>query len=104
MTYDIKENHIVIDRYKDEKQVWDDAWRIIEPGASNPTAVARTLFAASSFIVNAQGTEAARRHPALRCMAGQLSFLFHVDFMGPSQEDIETVKREWDSTHAEPKS
>ena len=86
--YDIKEKHIVIDRYTDEVDIWRDAWRIADPGASNPVAVARTLYAASSFLMRKlEDTDSVKKHPALRLIAAQLASLYNVDSDGGSSDD-----------------
>jgi len=73
---------IEIDRYTNEADIWRDAWRIADPGASNPVAVARTLFRASSFLLHDIGTDAVRKHPALRLIAAQLASLYNVNADG----------------------
>ena len=82
----------IIQHYNNEADIWRDAWRIADPGAANPVAVARTLFAASSFLLHKTGTDGVRKHPALRVIAGQLSFLYGVDRLGPSTEDLDKVR------------
>ena len=79
----------------DEAQIWWDAWHIADPGASNPVAIASTLAAASGALLHEIGTDAVRRHPALRVMAGQLSYLYDVDNLGPSGEDLDEVQKEF---------
>lgn len=81
-----------IEYYTDEADIWRDAWRIADPGASNPVAVARTLFKASAFLLHRMDTESVRKHPALRVIAGQLSFLYRVDNLGPEIEDLDKVQ------------
>ena len=49
------------------------AWRIADPGASNPVAVAGTLAQASSALLRKIGTDGVKKYPALRVIAGQLS-------------------------------
>ena len=90
----------IIQHYNNEADIWRDAWRIADPGASNPVAVARTLFAASSFLLHKTGTDSVRKHPALRVIAGQLSFLYGVDRLGPSTEDLDKVRSVFDSLNA----
>lgn len=87
---------IEIERYTDEADIWRDAWRIAEPGAANPVAIARTLFKASSFLIRKTGTDGVRKHPALRVIAGQLSYLYNVDNLGPSADDLDKVKDVFD--------
>lgn len=79
-------------RYTDEADIWRDAWRIVDPGAANPTAVANNLAKASSFIIHRDGTAAARKHPALRLMCGQLASLFNVDACGGPADIYDRVK------------
>jgi hypothetical protein len=82
----------IIQNYKDEAEIWRDAWRIAEPGAANPIAVARTLFAASAFLMREiKDTDGVRKHPALRVMAGQLSSLYNVDSVGADRDDYSRV-------------
>ena len=84
----------------DEAQIWWDAWRIANPGAANPVAVAGTLAAASGALLRTIGTEGVRKHPALRVMAGQLSYLFNVDNLGPSTDDLNKVQTEFSEQEA----
>jgi hypothetical protein len=79
--------------YTDEAEIWRDAWRIAEPGAANPVAVARTLFAASAFLLHEIGTDAVRKHPALRLIAAQLSSLYNVDALGGSPDDAPFINQ-----------
>lgn len=79
----------------DEAQIWWDAWRIADPGAANPVAVAGTLAAASGALLKEIGTEGVKKHPALRVMAGQLSSLYGVDSLGPSMDDLDKVEKEF---------
>ena len=90
----------IIQHYNNEADIWRDAWRIADPGAANPVAVARTLFAASSFLLHKTGTDGVRKHPALRVIAGQLSFLYGVDRLGPSTEDLDKVRSVFDGLNA----
>ena len=76
-----------------EDDVWADAYRIVEPGAVNPAAVVITLARGSAIITRLRGTDAARSHPALRAMAGQLAMLFSVDRWGASVEELDAVVR-----------
>ncbi len=71
-----------IPSYSDEETIWREAWRIADPGASNPVAVARTLFKASSFLLHEIGTDGVRKHPALRIIAAQLASLYNVNADG----------------------
>ena len=41
-----------------------------------------------------------KKHPALRVIAGQLSFLYHVDWLGPSDEDLNKVEAVFDNLEA----
>lgn len=75
-----------------EKAIYRDAWRIAEPGAANPVAVARTLHLASAALLHDIGTDIVKKHPALRLMAGQLSYLFNVSALGADEEDYAKVK------------
>lgn len=59
-----------------EDQAWRDAYRINWPGASNPAAVASTLHRNTSALIPLIGTDEARKHPALRAIAGHLAFLY----------------------------
>lgn len=81
----------------DEAQIWWDAWRIADPGAANPVAVAGTLAAASGALLREIGTEGVRKHPALKVMAGQLSYLYNVDNLGPDTEDLDKVQKEFEA-------
>src|SRR6478736_2067234 len=72
----------LVQHYNDEAEIWRDAWRIADPGASNPVAVARTLFAASAYLNTMFGTDAVRKHPALRLIAAQLASLYNVNSDG----------------------
>lgn len=77
-----------IEYYKDEADIWRDAWRIADPGASNPVAVARTLFKASAFLMHKlEDTASVKKHPALRLIAAQLASLYNVDSDGGSSDD-----------------
>jgi hypothetical protein len=87
--------NLVVEQYTDEAQIWWDAWNIAEPGAANPVAVARTLFKASAFLNHRIGTEATKKHPALRVIAGQLAHLYRVDSIGPSEEDLGKTQHEY---------
>ncbi|HEY2644454.1 MAG TPA: hypothetical protein VGI56_11940 [Galbitalea sp.] len=80
----------------DEKSIYRDAWRIADPGASNPVAVAGTLAAASSAMLREVGTSGVKRHPALKVMAGQLASLYRVDSVGAEIEDYNFVKTVFD--------
>lgn len=85
----------IIQDYRNEEEIWRDAWRIADPGAANPVAVARTLFAASAFLLRETGTDGVRKHPALRLIAAQLASLYNVDSDGGSHDGapfIEYVK------------
>lgn len=75
-----------------EQAIYADAWRIADPGAVNPVAVASTLRNASSALIGRLGTDGVRRHPALRVMAGQLAMLYNVDAIGASAGDYEAVR------------
>ena len=75
-----------------EDDVYADAWRIADPGAVNPLAVASRLTEASKVIMDlTHDTGAVRAHPALRVIAGQLAMLYHVDWTGASIEDYDAV-------------
>lgn len=65
-----------------EQQIYRDAWRIADPGACNPVAVAGTLARASAALLHRLGTNGVRKHPALRVMAAQLAMLYDVDSIG----------------------
>jgi hypothetical protein len=82
----------MIEEYTNEADIWRDAWRIADPGAANPVAVARTLFRASAFLLHDIGTDAMRKHPALRIIAGQLSYLYSVGSLGADMQDYDKVK------------
>jgi hypothetical protein len=92
---DNEEKFIHIDKYTEEAQVWWDAWRIADPGAANPVAVARTLFKASAFLLPKIGAHGVKKHPALRVIAGQLATLYDVDSVGPSEEDLDKTQHEY---------
>jgi hypothetical protein len=74
-----------------EDDIYADAYRIIDPGAVNAGAVAATLGRGYAFMSHQIGSQEARRHPALRAMAGQLAMLFKVDRWGGDIEDINAV-------------
>ena len=86
------ERQLELDRYTKETDIWRDAWRIADPGAANPVAVARSLFLASSFIMSRGGTDDVKAHPALKVMAGQLSSLYNVSVLGAEDDDYTMVK------------
>lgn len=90
-----QDENMVVEKFTDEAQIWWAAWEIADPGAANPTAVARTLFKASAFLNGKIGTDATKKHPALRVIAGQLASLFDVDSIGPSVEDLDKTQREY---------
>ena len=71
----------------DEMAIYRDAWRIADPGAANPVAVAGTLTQASSALLKSLGTDGVRKHDALRLMAAQLASLYNVDSDGGSSDD-----------------
>lgn len=75
-----------------EDAAWRDAYRIAWVGASNPAAAARSLGRHSAALTNEIGTAAARKHPALRAMAGQIASLFGVDSLGPPAEVLDAVE------------
>jgi hypothetical protein len=75
-----------------ERQIYRDAWRIAEPGAVNPVAVAGTLAAASSALLHRIGTDGVKNHPALRVMAGQLAMLYNVSSLGADIRDYNAVQ------------
>jgi hypothetical protein len=83
---------IVEHREATEDDVYADAWRIADPGAVNPTAVAHTLAEASKVINRlGRGTDAVCQHPALRVIAGQLAMLHRVDRFGADSADYDAV-------------
>lgn len=86
-----------------EREIYRDAWRIAEPGASNPVAVAGTLADASAALLHRIGTDGVRRHPALRVMAGQLGFLYGVS-LGFNMDDFDTVQAYTDTNPVQPAS
>jgi hypothetical protein len=90
-------NDYVKDGKVDEEQIYRDAWRIADPGASNPVAVAATLAKASSALLHEIGTDGVLKHPACKVMAGQLSSLFRVGILGAEIEDYDKVKKVVDS-------
>ena len=75
-----------------EQQVYLDAWRIADPGAVNPVAVAGTLAGASAALLHRIGTGGVRHHPALRVMAGQLAMLYGVSSLGAEISDYDAVE------------
>lgn len=76
-----------------ENAVYRDAWNIANPGAANPVAVAATLRDASAWIMHqVSSTDAVKAHPALRVMAGQLSYLYGVGSLGAEMENYDKVK------------
>jgi hypothetical protein len=80
-----------------EAAIYRDAWRIADPGACNPVAVAGTLARASSALLHQIGTDGVLKHPALKVMAGQLSALYRVGILGAELEDYDKVKKVVDS-------
>ena len=56
-----------------------------------PAAAASSLAKHSHALAHALGTAPARRHPALRAMAGQISSLFNVDSLGPPADVLDEV-------------
>jgi hypothetical protein len=61
----------------DEDALWREAHRIAWVGASNPAVAATSLGKWTQAVITGTGnTEAAKQHPALRAMAGQVAFLF----------------------------
>ncbi len=74
-----------------EDAAWADAYRIAWVGAANPAAAASSLARHSHALAHEIGTAAARKHPALRAMAGQLASLFSVDSLGPPAEVLDAV-------------
>ena len=83
----------IANREATEDDVYADAWRIADPGAINPLAVARTLTDASKVIMRVYGDSArVRSHPALRVIAGQLAMLYSVDRSGASIADYDAVE------------
>jgi hypothetical protein len=84
---------VIEHREPTEDDVYADAWRIADPGAVNPVAVARTLAEASKVIMRVTGSTAAVCvHPALRVIAGQLAMLHSVDRAGANLADYDTVE------------
>jgi hypothetical protein len=81
----------------DEEAIYRDAWRIADPGAVNPVAVAGTLSAMSAVLLHEIGTDGVRKHPALRVVAGQLAMLYNVNSIGAEVEDYDRVKEVVDS-------
>jgi hypothetical protein len=79
----------------DEAQIWWDAYRIADPGASNPVAVAGTLAAASGALLRNISQDDVKKHPALRVMAGQLAYLYGVGKDGPSSADMNEVDQKF---------
>ena len=73
-----------------EDQAYRDAARIGQ-GASNPVAIAGTLHVHSRALLHAQGTDAVRRHPALRVIAAQLGYLYGIS-LGPEVGDASAVR------------
>jgi hypothetical protein len=59
-----------------EDDLWREAHRIAWVGASNPAVAAASLGRWTQIVIRAVGTADARKHPALRVMAGQVAFLF----------------------------
>lgn len=88
----IPDSRYIKDGKPNEDAIYRDAWRIADPGASNPVAVAGTLAAASSVLVHEIGTDGVKAHPALRVMAGQLAALYNVSALGADMEDYDRVK------------
>lgn len=87
----------IVDGKVNEEAIYRDAWRIADPGAANPVAVAATLAAASSALLHEIGTDGVRKHPALKVIAGQLAMLYNVNSIGPEIEDLDKVKAVFDS-------
>lgn len=83
----------IIRNYTNESDIWRDAWKIADPGAANPVAVARSLYAASAFLMHElRDTESVKKHPALKVMAGQLSALYNTSALGAEDDDYTKVK------------
>ncbi len=76
-----------------EDAAWRDAYRIAWVGASNPAAAAGSLGRHSAALAHEIGTAAARKHPALRAMAGQIASLFNVGSLGPPAEVLDEVEQ-----------
>jgi hypothetical protein len=74
-----------------EDQAWADAYGIAYVGASNPTACASRLAKHSAALVHEQGTMAARKHPALRAIAGHLAYLYGYG-LGPDIDLLDQVE------------
>jgi hypothetical protein len=71
-------------------QAWTDAYRISVPGAVNAAAVAATLGRNIAALTRHLGTREAARHPSLRCILGQLTYLMGTT-LGPEFEEIDQL-------------
>ncbi len=81
-----------------EDDVYADAWRIANPGAVNPVAVAVTLAESAKVIMHLTGdTASVRNHPALKAIAGQLAMLFDVSKFGAEISDYDAVQKRAES-------
>lgn len=86
-------NKYIVDGKINEQAIWRDAWRIADPGAANPVAVAATLAQTSSALLRKIGTNGVRTHPALRLIAAQLASLYNVDSDGGSRDDAPFINQ-----------
>lgn len=76
-----------------EDDVYADAWRIADPGAVNPVAVAVALAESAKVIMHLTGdTQTVRNHPALKVIAAQLAMLFDVDKFGAEVSTYDVVQ------------
>jgi hypothetical protein len=68
----------------DKRNPYYDAVAIVDPGASNPSGVIRSMNRALDIVwwesrEKGDGTDYLRKHPALRLMAYQLAYLLGLD-------------------------
>jgi hypothetical protein len=72
---------------QNKRNVWEDAY-LIDNGACNPVAIAKTFFEHAKEILLENGTDAVRNHPALRLMINQLSSLMGIGEMDFSYLEV----------------
>ena len=85
-------NRYIINGKVNENATWRDAWRITDPGASNPVAVAGTLAQASSALLRKIGTDGVKKHPCDRSDGRTVSSLYNVNAIGTDYADYEMVR------------
>lgn len=68
-----------------EAAAWQEAYYIAGVGAVNAAAVASRLAKHTAALTHLIGTQGARKHPALRAIAGHLAYLFGYG-LGPDDD------------------